>query len=302
MQAISERQARKDIVEIGKRIHSHGWISSTDGNISVRLGKNRLLTTPTGIHKGYMQESDLVVTDLEGKLLTGTRKPSSELMMHLTCYNQREEIGAVIHAHPTLCIAFSLARITLAKCLLPEVVFTLGSIPTAEYSTPTTDEVPQSIENLIADYDAVILERHGSLTVGKSLFDAYNTLERMEHVAEITHKARQLGEVHPLNAEQMDKLLNVSKRLGLKERKFEHHCEGCNACPEGGNMQPAPSTPQPLVSQPQTECANSCGSNCGSSTPQPPQLASSSSVLASADTALIEAITREVLKELELSS
>ncbi len=296
MHAVTERQARKDIVEIGKRIHAHGWISSTDGNISVRLGKNRLLTTPTGIHKGYMKESDLVVTDMNGKLLTGTRKPSSELMMHLTCYNRREGIGAVIHAHPTLCIAFSLARITLAKCLLPEVVFTLGSIPTAQYSTPTTEEVPRSIEELIGDYDAVILERHGSLTVGTTLFDAYNTLERMEHVAEITHKARQLGEVHPLSAEQMDKLLNVSKKLGLPERKFEHNCEGCNACPEGGNMPSSSHTPKPSLA----EASGCAGSDCENSCSSIPAAGASRS--APADSALIEAITREVIRELQKNS
>lgn len=230
---VNERQARKDIVEVCKRIHSRGWISSTDGNVSVKLGRDRILTTPSGIHKGFMEERDLVVTNLEGKLLTGSRNPSSEIQMHLTCYRQRPEINAVVHAHPTLCIAFSLAGITLAKCLLPEVVFTLGSIPTANYSTPTTDEVPKSIEGLIRDYDAVILERHGSLTVGKTVFDAYNTLERMEHVAEITHKAKQLGEVHPLGKAELDKLLNVRSALGLPERKIQSDCGTCNACPEG---------------------------------------------------------------------
>jgi len=240
---VNERQARKDIVEVCKRIHRRGWISSTDGNVSMKLGRDRILTTPSGIHKGFMEERDLVVTDMKGKLLTGSRKPSSEIQMHLTCYRERPDISAVVHAHPTLCIAFSLAGITLAKCLLPEVVFTLGSIPTANYSTPTTDEVPKSIEGLIKDYDAVILERHGSLTVGNTVFDAYNTLERMEHVAEITHKARQLGEVHPLGEDELDKLLNVRKALGLPERKIQSECGDCNACPEGKAQMATPQEP-----------------------------------------------------------
>ncbi|MBF0276079.1 MAG: class II aldolase/adducin family protein [Nitrospinae bacterium] len=269
---VNEREARKNIVDICKRIHERGWISSTDGNVSMKLGRDRILTTPSGIHKGFMTESDLVVTDMKGKLLSGSRKPSSELMMHITCYEQRPEINAVVHAHPTLCIAFSLAGVTLAKCLLPEVVFTLGSIPTAGYSTPTTNEVPKSIETLIQDYDGVILERHGSLTVGKTIFEAYNTLERMEHVAEITHKARQLGEVHPLNEEQMNKLMDVSKQLGLPQKKINTECNGCNVCPEGGMNLPTPQPLQPSVS--------SCSSG-------------------NQDAKLIELVTKEVLKELQ---
>jgi len=227
----SESERRKDIVEVCRRIHSKGWISSTDGNVSVRLGNDRILITPTGIHKGYMKPSDLVVVDFEGRPKRGASKPTSEITLHLTCYRQRPEIGAVIHAHPTMSVAFSLAGIGLAKCLLPEVVFTLGSIPTADYAPPATSEVANSIMKYIADYDAIILERHGSLTVGGDVYTAYNTLERMEHVAEITYHARQLGGVEPLTRDQVDRLREIGKARGWPVKKVEHdRCNNCNAC------------------------------------------------------------------------
>lgn len=236
----SEFQHRRDLVEVGKRIHQKGWISSTDGNFSVKLGDDLILTTPTGVHKGFISEDDLIVVDITGKKISGSRNPSSELALHLQCYKQRPDVNAVIHAHPTLCVAFSVAGIDLAQCLLPEVVFTLGSIPTANYAVPTTEEVPKSIELPIREYDAVILERHGSVTVGKTIFDAYNTLERMEHVAEITYHARSLGNARPLTRPQVDELLKVRADLGLPARKVT--CNDCNACgkhgcPSAGKME-----------------------------------------------------------------
>jgi len=252
----SESQHRKDIVEVCRRIHGRGWISSTDGNVSVRLRDDRILITPTGIHKGFMSERDLIVADLSGKVIAGRAKPSTEIVLHATCYRQRPDVQAVVHAHPTMCVAFSLAGITLAKCLLPEVVFTLGSIPTADYAPPATEEVAESIRKYINEYDAIILERHGSLTVGPDVFAAYNTLERMEHVAEITYHARQLGAVTPLSPAQIERLRQVGDRQGWPRRKIaEEACNNCNACgklegcgagsaaPMGGSAQGRSSAP-----------------------------------------------------------
>ena len=227
----TESQHRKDIVEVCKRIHGRGWISSTDGNVSVRLRDDRILITPTGIHKGFMSERDLIVADLSGKVIAGKAKPSTEIVLHATCYRERPEVNAVVHAHPTMSVAFSLAGITLAKCLLPEVVFTLGSIPTADYAPPATEEVAESIRKYIKEYDAIILERHGSLTVGEDVFSAYNTLERMEHVAEITYHARQLGAITPLSPAQIERLRQVGDRQGWPRRKIaDEVCNNCNAC------------------------------------------------------------------------
>lgn len=227
----TESQLRKDIVEVCQRIHARRWISSTDGNVSVRLGRDKILITPTGVHKGYLNDRDLIVISMDGKLIAGARKPSSETMMHLTCYQERPDIEAVVHAHPTMCVAFSLAGVKLAKCLLPEVVFTLGSIPTAEYAPPSTEEVPASIRKFIKDFDAIILERHGSVTVGKTVYDAYNTLERMEHVAEMTYHARQIGNIKPLTDQQIDRLQAIGDAQGWPRKKIiKDNCNACNAC------------------------------------------------------------------------
>ena len=240
---ISEREARRDIVDVCRAVYQRGWIASTDGNVSVRLGPDRVLATPTSIHKGRMTEGDLIVVDMRGEVVHGSRKPSSELRMHLAAYEERPDVRAVVHAHPTNCIAFSLAGVSLAQCLLPEIVFTFGSIPTTAYTTPTTDEVPDEIRKWLRDFDSMILDRHGSLTVGADVHAAYDKLERMEHVAEITFRARQLGPLRPLTPEQIARLQAVGRGLGLPERKIlGSPCDHCNACP-GSTVGPAMPAP-----------------------------------------------------------
>jgi len=218
--ASSEQRARRDIIEVCRRVYSHGWLAATDGNVTVLLDDNRIVATPTGVHKGYMLEDELIVLDRAGKVLAGTRPPSSELEMHLAVYDERPEVRSVLHAHPTTCIALSVAGVRLEQCLLPEVVFTFGSIPTAAYTTPTTREVPDELRKWVREFDAIILDRHGSVTVGENVFDAYNKLERLEHVAEITYRASLLGTVQPLTCEQVTRLQNVGRNLGLPERKL----------------------------------------------------------------------------------
>jgi L-fuculose-phosphate aldolase len=227
-----EREVRRHIVEVCRRIYARGWITSTDGNVSALLSPDRILCTPTGINKGTMSEDDLIVIDRRGNKVSGTRPPSSEILMHLAAFDARPDVGGVVHAHPTNCIAFSLAGITLAQCLLPEIVFTFGSIPTTAYTTPTTPEVPDEVRKWLRDFDAMILDRHGSLTVGTDVFAAYDKLERMEHVAEITFRARMLGPIRPLAREQVERLREVGRGLGLPDRKIlPLPCDHCNACP-----------------------------------------------------------------------
>jgi L-fuculose-phosphate aldolase len=227
----AERDARRQIVEVCRRIYARGWITATDGNVSILLDEGRVLATPTGVNKGTLAEDDLIVVDRSGAKIAGARQPSSELRMHLAAYDERPDVRAVVHAHPTNCIAFSLAGVSLAQCLLPEIVFTFGSIPTTAYTAPTTDEVPREIKKWLRDFDAMILDRHGSLTVGADVLAAYDKLERMEHVAEITFRARMLGPIRPLTPAQVEQLRQVGRGLGLPERKIlPAPCSFCNAC------------------------------------------------------------------------
>ena len=156
--------------------------------------------------------------------------------MHLEVYRQRPDVNAVAHAHPPLAIAFSIAGVSLARCVIPEVIVTLGGIPTAEYATPGTTEVPQTIRQTIRDYDAVIMAHHGSLTVGSTLWEAYLRLEKVEHTAEITLAAQQLGRVNTLSPQAVDKL--AEKRRELLQQQGRDVCEGCTVCVLGDNYPP----------------------------------------------------------------
>jgi L-fuculose-phosphate aldolase len=167
-------------------------------------------------------------------------------MMHLEVYRRRPDVGAVVHAHPPLATACSIAGVSLARCVIPEVVVSLGGIPTAEYATPGTTEVPASIRQAILDYDALILAHHGSLTIGSTLWEAYLRLERVEQAAQITVAAQQLGQVTTLTAEAVEKL--TEKRRDLLQRQGRDLCEGCSVCLLGDNYQ-LPSDALPTQSQ-----------------------------------------------------
>jgi L-fuculose-phosphate aldolase len=233
----TEQAWREEIVRVCRLLHEKGYVTATDGNVSVRLSKNRILSTPSGFSKGFLAPEQLVVTDLEGRKVLSYEhasrdlKPTSELLMHLEAYRERPDIGAVIHAHPPICVALSIAGISLAKCLLPEVVVTLGLVPTAEYATPSSAEGPGAIRNLIANHDALIIQRHGTLTVGKDPFDAYLKQEKVEHLAHVTLILRQLGREAPLPPGEVAKLLRMRKEKGLaREGEEEDFCASCGVC------------------------------------------------------------------------
>jgi len=242
----TEYELRQEMVRVGRLLWERGYVASTDGNLSIRLGSDRLLVTPSGVSKGFLSEHDLVVMGLaeggqaRGPVPTGGRGvgPSSEVMMHLEVYRQRPDVRAVIHAHPPAAIAFSIAGVSLARCVLPEVVITLGGIPTTEYATPGTPEVSESIRQALRCHDALVLAHHGSLTVGRTLWEAYLLLEKVEQTAQITLAAQQLGQVHALTAEAVQKL--EARRAEMLQREGRNLCEGCSACILGGTPKSAP--------------------------------------------------------------
>lgn len=229
--AAEEAEARRQIVKVCRRMYERGYIAGGDGNVSVRLSDDRLLITPSGLHKGDLQEADLVITDRDGKRLKGRYRPSSEILMHLLCYQVRDEVGAVVHAHPVHAVALAMAGVSLANCILPESCISLGFILTAPYTTPGTDEVPRALRDLVTRADAVLLDRHGSLTMGPTLTVAYNRLESVEHTAKITHAARCLGDVAPLSERHVEKLREVARTYGWAN--IPRGCEACNACHNG---------------------------------------------------------------------
>ena len=209
----SDFKLRQDIVEIGNRLYQQGFVASNDGNISVRASNGTILITPTGVSKGYMNATDMLCVNLDGKIISGTKKPTSEMPMHLEVYRQRPDVMAVVHAHPPISTAFAITGQTCNKVTMPEVIFTLGVVSLAEYGTPTTDEVPLSIAKHICNSDAILLANHGALTVGCDLFDAYYKMESLEHVAKITMYARMLGGEKGLDDEQVNNLLRIRETV-----------------------------------------------------------------------------------------
>jgi len=216
---------RKEIIEAGKRVYDRGYVASNDGNISARIDDKRVLITPTGVSKGFMKMEDLIIVDMEGSLVSGDKKPSSETNMHLQIYKDRPEVNSVCHAHPPYSTGFAVAGIEMDKMTLPEVIISLGVIPIVEYGTTGTEELYAQIKKYILDYDALLLANHGALTVGTSVLNAYHKMETLEHAAKIQFIAQQLGKVNELNIKQTEQLLElrgkfgIRKDIGLKGRK-----------------------------------------------------------------------------------
>ncbi|MGB7217194.1 MAG: class II aldolase/adducin family protein [Vicinamibacterales bacterium] len=212
----TESSLRADIVEVGRRMYARGYTASNDGNISVRLGTDRLLMTPKGVCKGFMSPDMMCITDLDGRKLQGDRDPSSEMLMHLEVYRQRPDVGAVVHAHPPTATGFAVAGIPLDRAVLAEVLATLGSIPIADYATPSTKELPEAVRKYIKAYDGMLLANHGALTVGPDLFAAYYKMETVEHFAQISLVARQLGRENLIAREELDRLQALRGTYGIK--------------------------------------------------------------------------------------
>jgi L-fuculose-phosphate aldolase len=213
----NEYEIKKQIVEIGKRIWHRGYVASNDGNITVMLNDNEILTTPTGVSKGFMTEEMIIKCDKTGKVLFGNSKyrPSSEIKMHLEVYKERPDMKSVIHAHPPYATSFAVAGIPLNKCVLPEAILVIGAVPIAPYGLPSTMEIPDKIRPFLKNSDVILLENHGALTMGSDLLNAYHKMETLEHTANIVWKAIQLGNLNVLSAEERDRLMALRENYNL---------------------------------------------------------------------------------------
>jgi L-fuculose-phosphate aldolase len=195
-----EQKFRKEIVYTNRVCVESGLIRSSDGNISIRLDDDRFLVTPAGLYKRRLKPKQLLIVNQQGEIIRGKGKlkPSSELLMHLEVYRQREDIGAVLHAHPPYTTALTIAGMPFPTDIVPEVLALLGEVPSAPYAAPGTQDLALSISDPIKTHNAVLLSNHGSLTVGKTLEEALIALERMELAAQLYYLAHNLGEVIPL--------------------------------------------------------------------------------------------------------
>ncbi|MDD7267598.1 MAG: class II aldolase/adducin family protein [Lachnospiraceae bacterium] len=227
---VNEFEIKKQICEVGRRIYNRNMVAANDGNISVKISDNEILCTPTGVSKGFMTPEYICKVDMNGNVLqaNGSFKPSSEIKMHLRVYKHRPDVQAVVHAHPTFATAFAIAGIPLSQPIMPEAVIALGCVPIAEYGTPSTDEIPDAVEKYLPYYDAVLLENHGALSYSCDLMAAYMKMESLEFYAELLYKAKQLGGPKEFDKEQIEKLYEIRRKMGLPGKHPANLCAQLN--------------------------------------------------------------------------
>ena len=217
MEYLSEKQAKKAIIDIGKRMYVRNFVAANDGNISVKTGDNEVWATPTGVSKGYMKKKMLVKVDLDGNILEGTCKPSSELKMHLRAYQENEEIRAVCHAHPPVCTCYAIAGIPLTAPVLAGAVITLGDVPIAPYAKLGSREVPEAVAPFCHTHNGILLANHGAVTWAEEPYAAWYRLESMEYYANILLITEHiLGRQNLLTDEQVGALLAMREKFGIK--------------------------------------------------------------------------------------
>ena len=210
--AKTEAQHAREICVAGRWMYEREYIVACEGNLSVRLADGRILTTPTCMNKGMISPEDLVTTDIGGRQLSGDRKVSSELAMHLLYYRMRPDVNAICHAHPPTATGFAVAGRALNKALLPEVIVGLGQVPLVQYATPGTPELSGALEPFVPHYDALLLANHGAVTCGPDLLTAFFRMETIEHCAKITLAAELVGEPVVLSGREVAKLMAARPR------------------------------------------------------------------------------------------
>src|SRR5436305_9597234 len=212
---VSEFKIKEQMCDIGRRIWLKGFCAGNEGNHSYRIGEDRILCTPTGISKGNLKPDDLCTVDLEGKQVSGTRKRTSEILLHLAIYKEQPDARAVIHSHPPHATAFAVAGVDLPTCIHPEAEVFLGPVKTAKYVTPGDTRLGESIKPFIKESNTILLGNHGVVCYGPDLEDAYYKLEIVDAYARILLLTKQLGSIRPLDPNDMKELLALKNKFGM---------------------------------------------------------------------------------------
>lgn len=214
---LSYPEIRDQICDVCHKMWQLGWVAANDGNVSVKLGNGTFLATPTGISKSFITPEKLVLINESGEVLEGLEgyRPSSEIKMHLRCYKEREDVGAVVHAHPPTATGFAVAHVDLDRYTMIETVIAIGSVPVTPYGTPSTDEVPDAIAPYLPEHDVLLLANHGALSVGADLTTAYYRMETLELYAKISLTAHLLGGEKEIDRDNIDRLISMRKNYGV---------------------------------------------------------------------------------------
>ncbi len=221
---------KQDIVEIGKRIYNKGFAAANDGNISVRVGENEVLCTPTMHSKGFLKVDDICTIDMAGKQTAGRKKRSSEALLHLEIYKQRSDIKSVVHCHPPHATAFAVAREPIPQCVLPEVEVFLGDVPITKYETPGGQDFADTIRPFVDRTNVIILANHGTVSFGENVERAYWWTEILDAYCRILILAKQLGKVHYFSEEKERELLDLKQQWGFSDPRNTKEFEDCDVC------------------------------------------------------------------------
>ncbi len=227
---MNEWKLREEMCEIGRRVYAKGFAAANDGNISYRLSEDRVLCTPTRVSKGYMKPDDLCIVDLEGGQVSGKKKRSSEILMHLTIMKVRPDVRAVVHCHPPHATAFAVAHEPVPKCTMPEFEVFLGEVALAPYETPGTQKFADTVTPYVKDTDVILLANHGTVTAGTDLMDAYFKTEIIDAYCRILLLTRQLGQINYYSDAKAAELIKIKPNLGIRDVRLEKGLENCDLC------------------------------------------------------------------------
>ncbi|MBR1780550.1 MAG: class II aldolase/adducin family protein, partial [Oscillospiraceae bacterium] len=236
----SDYEAKQAILEVGRRMYAKNFVAANDGNISCKVSDHSVWCTPTGVSKGYMTDEMLVLMDLDGNVLKGSWKPSSEMKMHLRVYTENPKVKAVVHAHPPAATSYAIAGLPLNHAILTEAVMGIGEIPIAPYAMPGTQEVPDSIAPFVNTHNGCLLANHGALTWGKDVMEAWMRMESVEYYALVSMYTHGLiGQANELTCDQVDRLIERRTRSGITTggRPLCRNCgaDGTPACVKCGS-------------------------------------------------------------------
>jgi L-fuculose-phosphate aldolase len=225
---IHDRKLKEEICEIGRRVYSKGFAAANDGNISIRVGENEVLCSPTMICKGFMKPEDICAVDLDGNQIAGTKKRTSEILLHLTIMKNRPDVRAVVHCHPPHATAFAVAREKIPQCVLPEVEVFMGEIPMAPYVTPGGQEFADTVVPFLKGTNTIILNNHGTVSFDTTVEKAYWKTEILDAYCRILLLAKQLGPLQYFDERETRELLELKQKLGFDDPRF--HNEDCDLC------------------------------------------------------------------------
>ncbi len=223
-------QLKLEICDIGRRIYNKGFVAGNDGNISYRLGEREVLCTPTMISKGFMKPDDLCTVDMDGKQLSGRRKRTSEILLHLAIMKERPDVKSVVHCHPPHATAFAVAREPIPQCVLPEVEVFLGDVPITKYETPGGQHFADTILPFVRKSNVIILANHGTVSFGDTVERAYWWTEILDAYCRILMMARDLGKIHHFTEQNERELLDLKTRLGFDDPRLKPEMENCDIC------------------------------------------------------------------------